>query len=463
MDSSVLDANAAWLGVSRLQLMENAGREIARASERYKRIAVFAGTGNNGGDGFVAARHLLAMGGRVMVYALEGKRTPECQKNLDILLNSNVDVKLIRDSGDCQRIIPELEDCDVVIDALIGVGMKGELREPVKSLIACINAASAFKLSVDVPSGDSTLSINADQTISFHTAKTPGAVVADIGMPKEAGLYCGPGDVCIAIPERKPESHKGDFGKVLVVGGSSRYAGAPYLAAWAAMRVGVDLTVMCVPKDVAQRIPFNPNLIVQPLKSDEYVTEDDVAGILKQEYDAMIIGNGIGREDETKDAVREILAKNEKPVVIDADALRLIKPQRLKANTILTPHAGEFKHLYEEYEEGKRVKQAEEFAKETKTVVVLKGKIDVVSDGITTRLNKTGNPGMTVGGTGDVLAGVIGGLLAQNKDILQSACAGVFLNGIAGDFAYRDLGVSMTATDLIEKMPEAIFYCKTFM
>jgi hydroxyethylthiazole kinase-like uncharacterized protein yjeF len=463
MDSLALDANAGWLGVSRLQLMENAGREIARASERYKRIAVVAGTGNNGGDGLVAARHLLGRGKRVTIYAIDGKRTSECQKNLDVLMNSNVDVTLIEDSSDCGRITTELSECDLIIDALIGVGLSGELREPAKSLIACMNASSAFKLSVDIPSGNRKLSVKADQTISFHTAKTPGAMVVDIGMPKEAELYCGPGDVCVAIPERKPESHKGDYGRILVVGGSSRYVGAPYLAAWAAMRTGVNLAVVCVPAGVAKRLPFNPNLIVQPLKSDEYVTEDDVAVILKQEYDAMVIGNGIGREDETKDAVREIISKNEKPVVIDADALRLIKPERLKPNTILTPHAGEFKKLYEDYEEDKRVKQVEEFAKETKAIVVLKGRIDVVSDGLTTRLNKTGNPGMTVGGTGDVLAGVIGSLTAQNKDPYQSACAGVFLNGIAGDFAYRDLGVSMTATDLIEKLPEAIFYCKTFM
>lgn len=463
MDSQVLDANSSWLGVSRLQLMENAGQEIARASSRYRDIAIFAGTGNNGGDGLVAARRLLGVGRKVKVYAIDGVRTLECQKNLEVLLNSNAGVEFIRDSNDCERIKEELKEFDLVIDALIGVGIKGGLREPVKSVVELINSLKVFKLAVDMPSGDDKLRVNANQTISFHTAKTPDAVVVDIGIPKEAELYCGPGDVCIAIPERKMDAHKGDYGRLLVVGGSSRYVGAPYLAAWAAMRVGVDLSVLCVPRDVAERIHFNPNLVIQPLKSREYITEDDVDVMLKQEYDAMVVGNGIGVESETKEAVRELLSRNEKPVVVDADALKMIKPEKIRTNTILTPHAGEFKRLYEDYEEKNRVKQVEEFARKTKCIMVLKGRIDVISDGLTTRLNKTGNPGMTVGGTGDALAGVIGGLLAQNRNPMQSAYAGVFLNGLAGDLAYQALGVSMTATDVIEKMPEAIGYCKTFM
>jgi len=140
----------------------------------------------------------------------------------------------------------------------------------------------------------------------------------------------------------------------------------------------------------------------------------------------------------------------------------MIKTSKMKPNMILTPHQGEFKRLYEDFNEEKKVKQVEDFAKESKTVVVLKGMIDVISDGLTTRLNRTGNPGMTVGGTGDVLAGVIGGLLAQNKDLMKSACAGAFLNGLAGDRAYKELDVSMTATDVIDKMPEAIKYCRNF-
>ncbi|MDD5111847.1 MAG: NAD(P)H-hydrate dehydratase [Candidatus Altiarchaeota archaeon] len=456
MDSRALDMNAAYLGASRLQLMENAGRETAKAVLGYKNIAVFAGTGNNGGDGLVAARHLLAVGKSVRVFAIDGARTPDCQKNLDILLNSHKDVIYIRDSKDCESIRPALAGCDLVIDALVGVGIKGQLREPVKSLVDLMNSLKAFRLAVDIPSGDGTTKVNANKTISFHTPKTPDAVVVDIGIPLEAEKYCGPGDVWLAIPERKPESHKGDFGRVLVVGGSSRYAGAPYLAAWAAMRVGVDLSVVCAPKEVVERMPANPNLIVQPLKSKECINEDDVELILRQEYDAMVIGNGIGTDEGTKEAVLEILARSVKPVVVDAEALRMLKPSRIKPNMLLTPHTGEFKRLNEEYDESKREKQAEEYARKTKATLVLKGHIDVITDGLTTRLNATGNPGMTVGGTGDVLAGVIGGLLAQNKDALKSASAGAFLNGLAGDIAYAKLGVSMTATDVIDRLPAAI-------
>jgi NAD(P)H-hydrate epimerase len=436
--------------------MENAGREVARECLKFKSVAVFAGLGNNGGDGLVAARHLLGVGKQVLIFAVDGVRKPDCQRNLDALLNSSVAVEFIRDSKDCEKVSERIAGCDLIIDSLLGVGVRGEVREPIKSLIELINESKAFKLAVDVPSGDVKTKVIANKTISFHTAKTPDAVVVDIGIPKEAETYCGPGDVYLAIPERRPDSHKGDFGRLLVVGGSDRYVGAPYLAAWAAMRVGVDISVLCVPSGVANRIQFNPNLIVQPLKSKEHLTEDDVEFILKQEYDALVLGNGIGVESETKEAVLEILKRNQKPVVVDADALKMLKPERVKPNMILTPHSGEFKKLAEDYDEGKRVKQVEEYARKTKAVVVLKGPLDVISDGLTTRLNKTGNPKMAVGGTGDVLAGVIGGLLAQNKDQLKSACAGAFLNGLAGDLAFKEFGVSMTATDVLEKIPEAI-------
>jgi len=462
MDSRILDANACWLGVSRLHLMENAGKEIAKRASKYGNIAVFAGTGNNGGDGLAAARHLIAAGKKVKIYAVEGKRTPECQKNLDILSNTDARPELIRDSKELDGVCENARNCDLIIDALLGVGAKGRLREPVKTAVDCINKLKGFKLSVDAPSGDDKTRVNADETISLHTAKTPDAKVVDIGIPKEAELYCGPGDVCAAIPERNPDAHKGDYGRLLVVGGSERYVGAPYLAAWAAMRSGVDICVVCTPNKVAERMHFNPNLIIQPLKSKDRITEEDVDYILNQEYDAMVVGNGLGLEPETKEAVRELLSKNKKPAVVDADALRLLKPEKIKANMVLTPHGGEFRHLCPD-DEGDATEAAEKFSKKTKAVVVLKGRVDVVSDGLTTRLNKTGNPGMTVGGTGDTLAGIVGGLLAQNRDPMASACAGAFLNGLAGDRAYARLDVSMTATDLIEEIPEAIKQCRSFM
>lgn len=454
MDSKAIDMNCEYLGVSRLQLMENAGRQIAEHAREYKKIAVFAGTGNNGGDGLVAARHLACAGKKVRVYLAGGKRTDECQRNLDVILNTDVEVEVIGDSKDCEKIV-DFSRYDLIVDALVGVGMRGELREPIKSMVETINKSNAFKLSVDVPSGNEKLKVNADLVLSFHTAKTPNAVVVDIGIPKEAELYCGPGDVYLAIPERKPNAHKGDYGRVLVVGGSRNYVGAPTLAALSALRAGADLAVICCPKSAAARI-FDPNLIVRPLKSENYLSSVDVERILNLKFDVMILGNGLDTEEETRDAVREIIKKVEAPMVVDADALKLIKKDDVKPNMILTPHAREFETLFGTYDEEKRTKLVEKTAAETNSTILLKGRIDVISDGRRTRLNKTGNPSMTVGGTGDVLAGVVGGLAAQNKDLFQSACAGAFLTGLAGDLANREYYISMLATDVLNKIPEAI-------
>lgn len=477
LDSKALDINCAYLGISRLLLMENAGKEIANAAREYNKIAVFCGMGNNGGDGFAAARHLSGLEGKVKVYALDcGVRSHECQTNLDIVKNlSSIELRLVRDSSECDDIAKELEDdeFDLIIDALVGVGVEGSLREPVKSLAGIINENSrAFKISVDIPSG---MEVKADLTVSFHYPKTPDAKVVDIGIPKEAELYCGPGDVYTALPERKEESHKGDYGRVLIVGGSRHYLGAPSLVAEASLRVGADLTVICTPSYVADHACFSPNLIVRPLESKDFLSGRDVEFILEQNFDALVLGNGLGVEEETKDAARALIeCVGDKPLILDADALKLIKPKHVKENMILTPHSGEFKTLFGEYDETERVRLVEKNAKETNSVIVLKGAVDVVSDGEVTRLNDSGNPGMTVGGTGDVLAGIIGGLAAQGaaqkkgedselkKLNFKAACAGVFLCGLAGDVAYDRLGFSLLATDVIDSIPEALKYCRKF-
>lgn len=463
MNSRAIDINCQYLGIPRLLLMENAGKGIAEIAKDFNRIAVFCGTGNNGGDGLVAARYLVGYGKKVKTYVINGKRTTECEKNFDILKNlDSVDIRIISDSVECNEIKDELKDFDLIIDALVGVGIKGSLREPLKSVIELINSSKPFKISVDVPSGDENLKVNPDITVSLHTAKVPNAKVIDIGIPKEAELYCGPGDVVLAIPDRKENSHKGDFGKLLVIGGSKNYIGTPTLVGRAALRTGVDLVTICCPRYVAEKMPYDPNLIIRSLKSDLYLKEDDVDNILELDYDVIAIGNGLGTEDETKEAVREIIGKNEKPIVIDADALKLIKTKHIKENSILTPHAGEFKILFGSYDEKSRVELVEKLASEINAVIVLKGHVDVISNGKTTRLNRTGNPGMTVGGTGDTLAGIISGLLAQNRDTLLSASAGTFLNGFAGDLAYEKYGISLLATDLIECIPDAIKKCEDY-
>ncbi|HDJ04911.1 MAG TPA: NAD(P)H-hydrate epimerase, partial [Candidatus Bathyarchaeota archaeon] len=286
----VLELNAEYFGVSRLQLMENAGRNVAvEVASRFKpqeaRIAVFCGLGGNGGDGFVAARHLLCLGFKVEVI-LAGKpsniTSEEAKKNWQALesLGDSITVKEVYDSS----LVPDVE-ADVVIDALLGIGVKGRLRPPILQIVKAINEAEAFRVAVDVPTGiDSDTgevlgeAVRADLTVTFHKAK-PGLlkakeyvgdlVVRHIGLPKEIERYAGPGDVYAVVKPRPPESHKGDFGRLLVIGGSAVYFGAPALVASAALRTGVDLAYIAAPEKTAQAIStMSPSLITFKLEGD---------------------------------------------------------------------------------------------------------------------------------------------------------------------------------------------------
>ena len=454
-----LDMNAAYLGVTRRLLMENAGREVARTCAKYSRIAVFAGCGNNGGDGLVAARHLSSQGKEVAVYAVSGKRTKEAEASLDIVRKlESIELRYIKDSSDCAEIGKELEKYDAVIDALLGVGAAGEMREPIKTIVKMISSAKAYKVSVDIP----TPGVKADLTLSLHYKKTDDAKVAGIGIPKEAETECGPGDVYAALPAREGFEHKGDFGRLLVVAGSREFSGTAMLVARAAARTGVDLITIASPTYVAGKIS-DPTMIVKPLDSEYYLSDADVDAILETNFDSMVIGNGIGTKDETRSFVEEIIRKVRKPVVVDADALKLLEVKTIRENHILTPHATEFRILFDRHVEDfkDRVGMVEEKAGKTRATIILKGPIDIVSSGAYTKLNKTGNPGMTVGGTGDVLAGIVGAL-STKAESFQAACAGTFLSGLAGDISRDKLGYCFTAADVAENIPEAIKFCKQF-
>ena len=457
--TKLLDMNSAYLGVSRQLLMENAGREIARACQNAERIAVFCGCGNNGGDGFVAARHLSSAGKKVTVYAVSGKRTNDAQKNLE-LVESFPSIKLISvsDSSQCEAIKKEVSAYDVIVDALLGVGAKGEPREPVKSLVAVMNQAKAKKIAADV----STPGFKADKTISLHNAKTPDAIVVNIGIPREADTICGPGDVYCALPQRTGSEHKGAFGRLLVIGGSTDYIGAPILAAKAAYRTSIDLVTLACPKYVAERVA-DPVLMIKPLSSESHLSAADVDILLKLNYDSVVLGNGIGLHDETRSFVREFLRKTDKPVVLDADALKLIEPRHIRTNHILTPHATEYKNLFGELpaDLDARAKLVSESAKKAGATILLKGPTDIISNGIRTKYNRTHNPGMTVGGTGDVLAGITGAL-ASKADPFNATCAAAFLSGLSGNFCRDEKGYSFTASDVLEKIPDAIKYCWSF-
>ncbi|MFP3985851.1 MAG: NAD(P)H-hydrate dehydratase [Candidatus Bathyarchaeia archaeon] len=482
-----LEMNAEYFGISLLQLMENAGCSIAaeiltRFSPKKTRVAFFCGLGGNGGDGFVAARHLHSLGYQVEVI-VGGKPTnimhEASLKNWSALqsLRNCVQLHEVVDSSQ----IPDVK-ADVVVDALLGVGLRGAPRQPILQLIRTINGLQAFKLAVDSPTGLDSDSgevlgeaVKADLTVTFHKAKrgllnakeyVGELLVKDIGVPKTFESFAGPGDVALAVKPRLAESHKGDFGKLLIVGGSETYSGAPALVALAALRTGVDIAYVAAPEKTAYAISSTtPNLITIKLGGN-HLNPENVSQISQylRRITTLVLGPGLGLHTETKKAVEKIVAAAEEtktPLLLDADGLQAFAEFKrpLKVPTVLTPHTGEYeiltgKRLPSNIDE--RVEKVKKTALKLGAVVLLKGNKDIISDGKRVKLNFTGNPGMTVGGTGDVLSGIVGAFMAQQADPFEAAAAGAFTNGAAGDFARNERGYHMVATDLLDWIPKVI-------
>jgi hydroxyethylthiazole kinase-like uncharacterized protein yjeF len=481
-----LEVNAEYYGVSLLQLMENAGRnvalEIASRLPRKQKIAFFCGLGGNGGDGFVAARHLLGMGYNVsVILAGKGKHISHeaAVKNWCALqpLRESIPIWEVVDSS----AIPQV-DAEVVVDALLGTGTKGKLKPPITQLVEHINNLAAFKIAVDVPTGIESdtgevlgNAVKADLTVTFHKAKAGlrnakkhvgEMVVRDIGLPTKMEAFAGPGDVFLATKRRAAGAHKGDFGRLLVVGGSEVFSGAPALVSLAALRTGVDIVYLAAPAKTAYALSStSPNLITLKLKG-AHLTEDNVTALQPylETVDAVVMGPGLGLHAETREFVKACVSAVEaagKPLLLDADGLKAFADFKrpLKVPLVVTPHAGEYallagRKLPESREE--RLAEVQRTAKALSAVVLLKGQVDMVCDAKRVKLNFTGNPGMTVGGTGDVLSGVVGALLAQKADPFEAAVAGAFVNGAAGDFVAGDIGFHLVATDLLDWIPHVL-------
>ena len=486
-----LELNSEYFGVSRLQLMENAGKSVAdEISSRFRpeetKIAIFCGLGGNGGDGFVAARHLLNRGFKVKVIIAGRLREvrDECaRKNLEALkqlgrIKDSLELLEVYDSS----LIPNSLKAEVAIDALLGIGLKGKPRPPILQLIKKINELDAFKIAVDVPTGINSdtgevlgEAVRANLTITFHKAK-PGLlkaseyigelIVKDIGLPKQFELYTGPGDVKLTIRERPPHAHKGEFGRLLIIGGSETYSGAPALAALAALRTGVDLTYIAAPEKTAHAISsYSPNLITIKLEG-EHLNPENIAALkdIVKRSTAIVVGPGLGLHTETAEAVKEIIKLAEEagtPLLLDADGLKAFAKEKRELHTpsVLTPHQGEFNLL-----SGNKLSQdvnetaeaVKELASQLNVTILLKGHVDIISDGKKVKYNFTGNPGMTVGGTGDVLSGIVAGLMAQGNSPFEAAVAGAFINGAAGDFVLKEKGCHMVPTDLLDWIPQII-------
>lgn len=499
-ESKALDQNAGFLGITMLQLMENAGRGVVeRASHlvnlKGSRSVVMCHTGNKGGDGFVIARHLASLGSSVLVLLLAKPNqiaTEEAATNFRAIskLRSSVKIRVAQTPSDLALFKEEISSADLVVDSMLGTGSRGALREPIRAAVKLANASKGKRVAVDIPTGIdasngriSGIAFKADLTVTHHRPKLGllsdsakpycGKVeVICIGIPPEAELYCGPGDLGLAIGTRGTYTHKGENGRVLVIGGSLRYAGAPSLAGLAALKTGADLVTIAVPSSIVGEVrSYSPDIIAVPLPSEGALTAESIPQIKKEidSADCVVIGMGLGLDQSTKIAVREIskyLVDIAKPSVMDADALKALGEVReglsLKG-CILTPHSGEFlaltgEKLATDREDGwlDRLPSVSKWAKKLGCTILLKSRYDIISDGDSYKIKTIGNPGLAVGGTGDVLAGITATILGRSQNPYRSAVAASFLNSYAGDLLEAEMGQHFTAQDLVESIPKAL-------
>lgn len=467
----VLDANLEHFGVSIESLMEQAGEGVAEVLRRRmdadgKRVLFLCGTGNNAGDGFVAAR-LLADRAEVAVALVRPRDrvgAGPARTNLERIPPA---VALHEPPLD----VPALaDDADLLVDALLGTGIRGELRDPYRSAVEAANEAGKPILSVDMPSGlGSDTAIRPTVTVALHdrkegmTPETCGEIeVVDIGIAPELTRRIGPGEMLL-YPVPPPDAHKGMRGRVLVVAGGP-YTGAPALTGLAAYRMGTDVVHVATPANSHPIVAsFSPTLIVHRLSGEHLVPEDvETILALADGKDALAVGPGLGRHPETLEAVRDLLRRAALPFVVDADAIAAVAedPECLAGKEgVITPHAEEFRRLSGtalEEDLNARVEQVAGFAAELGLTLLQKGRYDVVADGSRAKVNETGSPGMTVGGTGDVLTGLVGSLLGRALPPFDAARVAAFTNGTAGEIAFREMSYGMTATDLLDRIPDVL-------
>jgi len=483
--------NSEYLGVTHFQLMEAVGAKAAQEiatrlrGKPNPRIHVIAGPGKNGGDGFAIARHLASQGYKVKVTLVA--RTSDihdesAKQQLDTIvqMTDSIQFESLPDSSQLRPV-----EADIILDAILGYGVRGELRQPLLGAVRIINRSKGYKIGLDLPSGlDSDTgephgdAVKADLTISLHKIKqgltkapqyTGETIALPIGIPPEAETYTGPGDFKILWKPRPATAHKGDYGRLLIIGGSENFTGAPAFSALAATKCGTDLVYVASPAKTSDIIAsYSPDLITVKLPGD-HLNLRALPELSKwiATADAIVLGPGIGLHDETVDTVKKLISElgdQTKPMVLDADALKIFgrSRRRLRNPTVLTPHQGEFAQVLQRKispDTQLRQEAAKQLATETGAVVVLKGDLDIIADATRLKMNRTGNPYMTVGGTGDVLTGIIGAFLAQKVEPFKAAAAGAFLNGLAGDMLMREKGPTVTPLALVDHIPRAIKYC----
>ncbi len=474
--------------IESIELMERAARAFVEkfkllAHDKNCNVSVFCGPGNNGGDGLVIARMLHHVGRAVRVFSIGDleKATLDFKTNQKRLLPGIQCIHL-----ENEKDFPLISSHEVVIDALFGSGLSRPLEDLYAKLVHHLNTCEADIFSVDIASGlfadrvaHSGAIIQPSFTISFQVPKLaffqPNHQrfvgewhVVDIGLDEEfietlqsPYQLTTPSDVLASLPKRGKFSHKGDAGRMLLIAGSKGKMGAAVLAARAAFRAGVGLLFIHAPsigRDVLQ--VSVPEAMVDEDENMDWIGKINVPA----KVNAIAIGPGIGTQAETSTALHDLLKQSSNPLVIDADAINILARnpdwiQHIPAESILTPHPGEFERLVGPWKNDfQRLDLFREFCSKNKLNVVLKGAYSAVCNSAgNISFNPTGNAGMATAGSGDVLTGIIGSLLAQGCQPFDALRLGVYLHGLSGDFAEKRKGkISLMASDLIAYLPKAI-------
>ncbi len=475
--------------ITSTELMERAGIQIfnwfhIRMQGSQVPIHVFCGIGNNGGDGLVVARHLIMHGYNVKTYVVNcsEKRTKDFLVNYDRIKETT---KKWPEMLNCQADFPPIEDDDIIVDAIFGIGLNRPADNWVKGLFQHFRKSKAFTLSIDVPSGlyaekvpkDENGVVWANYTLSFASPKlafflpdtakyTQQWEVLDIGLDPEYLMsteteaeLLGKNEMLLVYKPREKFSHKGNFGHTLIIGGSYGKMGAVTLSSRAALVSGAGLVTAYIPKcgfSILQTA-FPEAMVIAD--TDKQIISDIKFDI---EPNAIGIGMGLGTEDQTLSAFEAFLKRNKSALVIDADGLNLLSKQLdllklLPKNTVLTPHPKELERLIGKWKDDfDKLKKVKEFSKTNDVIVVIKGSNTITVYHEKLYVNSTGNPGLATAGTGDVLTGIIAGLISQGYDPLVASVFGVYLHGKSADIAVEDVGYqSLIASQVIDYLGKA--------
>ena len=444
-----------------------------------KKLLFICGSGNNGGDGFVAARHLSGLDISVALLSKkEHIKQGPAASNFSAL--SRIGSVKIEEDADYDFVASELKKCDVVVDAVFGTGFSGVIPKDIMRILEIASSSKAKRIAIDVPSGFSGeatqgKTFTADYTITFHKPKAGlirfkaagEVVVAEIGIPLEAELLTGPGDLFLASPKRSRFADKNANGRLILIGGSDIYIGAVVAAAIAALRTGAGYAITYVPRHQAEAARrLSTNAVIKPMKG-MHLSDGDLP-VLESEFqkaDAIAIGMGLGTESESLDAAAKIIeyaSSIGKPVVVDADAIAAIGHAKLKNPNLViaTPHDREFFKLTgiqlpkeSSTNLDKRIEAAISESKRTRINILLKGHNTVIAGGGRLKINIASSSVLGKMGTGDVLSGIIGAYAAMGAEPFRAAAAGAYLHMRAGELLAMEKGYHILASDIIEQIP----------